>query len=108
MKHYYDPGLDDCPKHEDSEVEYLYELRITFPIGYSFDHPGWKAADNTAKKFINNFGKFMDEKNLKKDEIILEAHLTHVGREDKKMCGKMIRQYPDKKGFKELMKRWLE
>ena len=107
MKHYYDPGLDDCPIHEDSDVEYLYEVNITFPIGYEFDFPSWKAADHASKKLINSFEEFMNKNNYNKDDVIIEANLKHVGKKDSKMCGKLIHKYPDKKEYKKLIKKWL-
>ena len=107
MKHYYDPGLDDCPVHEDSETEQLYTMEITFPIGYSFDFAGWRAADATSKKLVMMIEKFMEENKYNKDNIIIESSVKHVGKKDNKMCGKVIRKYPDEKGYKELIKRWL-
>ena len=59
MKHYYDPGVDDCPIHEDSDVEHMYELHIKFPIGYSFDFPSWKAADKACFNLIRLFESFI-------------------------------------------------
>jgi hypothetical protein len=107
MKHYYDPGVDDCPIHEDSDVEHMYELTFKFPIGYSFDFPSWKAADKACFGFVKMFEEFVEEKRYAKDGVLIEANLTHVGRDDRKMCGKNIRKFPNDEDRIRIMDKWL-
>tara|TARA_R110000824_G_scaffold75153_1_gene190806 strand:+ start:2081 stop:2410 length:330 start_codon:yes stop_codon:yes gene_type:complete len=107
MKHYYDPGLDDCPIHDDSDTEQLYTMEITFPIGYAFDFAGWRSADEASKKLVVLIEKFMRDNSLQEDNIIIEAQIKHVGKEDNKMCGKVIRKYPDEEGYMKIIKKWL-
>jgi hypothetical protein len=107
MKHYYDPGVDDCPIHEDSDVEHMYELHIKFPIGYAFDFPSWKAADKASFDLVKLIELFMEEKKFNKKNVLIEANLTHVGRNDRKMCGKNIRKYPSDDDRVKLLDKWL-
>ena len=85
----------------------MYELTFKFPIGYSFDFPSWKAADKACFDFVKMFEEFVEEKRYAKDGVLIEANLTHVGRDDRKMCGKNIRKFPNDEDRIRIMDKWL-